>query len=87
MAYIVAIGPSMISAGPPTGHPRAEKLEPPLAPIANQPNSTQPGGIPYHSAKLHPGPCNSVGMRPRTDRHTDVCDHNTFLVVYDSREM
>jgi len=34
-----------------------------------------------------PGPCNSVGMRPRTDRHTDACDHNTFLVVYDSREM
>ena len=30
MAHIVAIGPSMISAGPPTGHPRAEKLEPPL---------------------------------------------------------
>jgi len=32
-----------------------------------------------------------VGMRPRTDRqthrHTDARDHNTFLVVYDSREM
>jgi len=30
-------------------------------------------------------------MRPRTDtqteRHTDARDHNTFLVVYDSREM
>ena len=53
----------------------------------------QPGGIPYHS-KLHPGPCNSVGMRPRyrqtdrhTDRPTDARDHNTFRVVYDSREM
>jgi len=26
-------------------------------------------------------------MRPRTDRHTDACDHNTFRVVYDSRDM
>jgi len=46
---------------------------------------------PYHSSKLHPGPCNSVGMRQRTDtqtdRHTYARDHNTFLVVYDSREM
>ena len=39
------------------------------APIENPPNSAQLGGIPYHS-KLHPGPCNSVGMRPRTDRQT-----------------
>ena len=37
---------------------------------ANPPNSTQLGGIPYHAPKLHPGPCNSVGMRVRTDRHT-----------------
>ena len=57
------------------------------SPIANPPNSAQLGGIPYHSPKLHPGPCNSMGMRQRTDRHTDACDHNTFLVVYDSREM
>ena len=57
------------------------------APIANPPNSAQLGGICYHSAKLHPGPCNSVGMWPRTDRHTDTRDHNTFRVVYDSREM
>ena len=35
-----------------------------------RPNSAQLGGIPYHSPKLYPGPCNSVGMRPRTDRHT-----------------
>jgi len=41
------------------------------APIANPPNSAQLGGIPYHSPKLHPGPCNSVGLWPRTDRHTD----------------
>jgi len=58
------------------------------------PNSAQQGGIPYHSPKLHPGPCNSVGVRPRTYRrhtdrqtHTDARDHNTFRVVYDSREM
>ena len=57
------------------------------APIAYPPNSAQLGGIPYHSAKLHLGPCNSVRMRPRTDRHTDAREHNTFLVVYDSREM
>jgi len=59
------------------------------APIAHPPNCAQLGGIPYHSPKLHPDPCNSVGMRPRTDthRHTDARDHNTFRVVYDSREM
>jgi len=51
------------------------------------------GGIPYYSPELRPGPCNSVGMRPladqhrHTDRHTDAHDHNTFRVVYDSREM
>ena len=32
--------------------------------------------------KLHPGPCNTVGMQPRTDTR----DHDTFLVVYDTRE-
>ena len=57
------------------------------APIANPPNSAQLGGIPYHSSKLHPGPCNSASMRPQTDRHTDALDHNTFSDVYDSREM
>jgi len=52
-------------------------------------NSAQLGGIPYHSPKLHPGTCNSVGMRPRTDTdgHTDAGDHNTYRVVYYSREM
>jgi len=48
-------------------------------PIANPPNSAQLGGIPYHSRKLHPGPCNSVVMRPRTgtqaDRQTDRHTH------------
>jgi len=38
--------------------------------IANLPNSIQLEGIPYHSPKLHPGPCSSVGMRRGTDRHT-----------------
>jgi len=56
------------------------------APIVNPPNSAQLRGIPHHSPKLHPGPCSTVGMRPRT-RHTDARDHNTFRVVYDSREM
>jgi len=51
--------------------------------IANPPSSAQLGGIPYHSPKLHLDLCNSVGLRPRTDRHTDTDarDHNTFLVV------
>ena len=42
------------------------------APIANPPNSAQLGGSPYHSPKLHPGPCNSMGIWPRTDRHTQT---------------
>jgi len=40
------------------------------APIANPPNSAQLGGSLYHAPKLHPGPCSSVGVRPRTDRQT-----------------
>jgi len=57
------------------------------APIANPTNSAQLGGTPYHSPKLHMGPCSSVGMRRGTDRHTDARDHYTFRVVYDSHEM
>jgi len=45
------------------------------APIANPPNSAQLGGSLYHAPKLHPGPCSSVGIRPRTDRHTDTQTH------------
>jgi len=41
-------------------------------PIANPPNSAQLGGSLYHAPKLHPGPCSIVGVRPRTDRHTDT---------------
>jgi len=61
------------------------------APIANPPNSAQLGGSLYHAPKLHPGPCSSVGVQPRTDRqtdrHTGARDHNTFCVVYDSCKM
>jgi len=65
------------------------------APVANLPNSAQVQGTPDHCRKLHPGLCSSVGMRPRTDRHTDrqtvrrtdARDYYTFRVVYDSREM
>ena len=42
------------------------------APIANPPNSAQLGGSLYHAAKLHPDPCSSVGVRPRTDTHTQT---------------
>ena len=61
------------------------------APIANPPNSAQLGGSLYHAPKLHPGPCSSVSVWPRTEththRHTDARDHKTFCVVYDSRKM
>ena len=39
------------------------------APTANPPNSAQLGGSLYHARLLHPGPCSSVGVRPRTDTH------------------
>jgi len=41
------------------------------APTTNPPNRAQLGGTPYHSPKLHPGPCSSAGMRRGTERHTD----------------
>jgi len=40
------------------------------AAIVNPPNSAQLGGSLHHAPKLHPGPCSSVGVRPRTDRQT-----------------
>jgi len=60
------------------------------APIANPPNMAQLWGTLYHSPKLHPGACSSVGMRRRidtqTDKHTDIRtdarDHYIFRVVY-----
>ena len=42
------------------------------APIANPPNSAQLRGSLYRAPKLHPGPCSSVGVRPRTDTHRDT---------------
>jgi len=42
------------------------------APFANLPNSAQLEGIPYHSPKLRPSPCSSVGMQRGTDRQTDT---------------
>jgi len=44
-------------------------------------------GHPYHSPKLHPGPCSSVGMQRGTDRHTDISGHYTFCLGYASHEM
>ena len=50
-------------------------------------------GHPLPLPKLHPGPCNSVGTRPRTEKQTDTQTdtdervHNTFRVLYDSHEM
>jgi len=55
------------------------------APTANLPNSAQLGGTPYHSPKLHPVPCSSVGMRRGTDTqthrqtHTDTQTHVTTI--------
>jgi len=45
-----------------------------------QPNSAQPGDAPYHSPKLHPGRCSSVGVRSRTVRHTDARDQYILWV-------
>ena len=57
-------------------------------PVDGQSPASQLGGIPCHYSKLHPGPCSSVGMRLRADRHTDAPrDHNTFCVIYDSCKM
>ena len=56
------------------------------APITNPPNSAQldsPHTIPPN---VHPGPCNSVGMRQGTDRHTHGRDQYTFRLGYASRE-
>ena len=40
-------------------------------PDCDPPNSAQLGCIPHHSSNLHLGPCNSVGMRLRTDTQTE----------------
>jgi len=55
------------------------------------PNSAQLEGNPYHSTKLHPGPCSNVGMRRGSDRqthrHRDARDQYTFCLGYALREM
>ena len=43
-------------------------------------NSAQPGDIPYHSPKLHPGPRCSMGMWPWSDRHTDRCAWPIYIL-------
>ena len=42
------------------------------APIANPPNSAQLGSTSYHSFKLHPGLCSSLGIRRWTDTQSDT---------------
>jgi len=53
--------------------------------------SAQLEGTAYHSPKLHPGSCSSVGMQQgtdrHTDRHTDGRGHSTFCLGYASCEM
>jgi len=56
------------------------------APIANPPNSAQLRVTPYHSAKLYPGPCSSVGMQRRTDRHTDR-QTQMWVTIYISQRL
>jgi len=53
------------------------------APIANLPKSAQLGGTPYHSPKLHLGPCSSVAMRRSTDRqtHMQTCITNIHFTL------
>jgi len=57
------------------------------APIANPPNGAQLGVSLYHAPKLHPGPCSSVGVRPRTDRHTDRQTHRRAWSQYILRHL
>ena len=63
------------------------------APIANPPNYAQLGGG-HASPSTRPSYARVRAIvwacgRGQTDRHThaDARDHNTFRVVYDSREM
>jgi len=50
------------------------------APIANLPNIAKLEGTPtYHSPKLHPIPCSSVGMGRRTDTNTQTAVVNIHI--------
>ena len=51
-------------------------------PIVNPPNSAQLGDSLYHAPKLHPGPCISVGVRPWTDRHTDIRTQTAVTTIH-----
>ena len=44
--------------------------------------SAQLGGSLYHAPKLHPGPCSSVGVRPRTDRHTHTDTQTRVTTIH-----
>ena len=41
----------------------------------------------HHSPKSHPGPQNSAGTRPRTDRHIDTRDHKSPRIAHDLCEI
>jgi len=61
-------------------------------PIANPPNSAQLGTAPTTTSPPSYIRIRAVAWacgRGQTDRHThtDARDHNTFRVIYDSREM
>ena len=47
--------------------------------IAKPPNSAQLGSTPTIPAKLYPGPCSSMGMRPRTDTQKDRCTWPIYI--------
>jgi len=59
------------------------------APIANLPNCAQLGSSHYYFHKLHPGPCNSVGIRPWTDRqtHTQTDTQTHVTTIYFASSM
>jgi len=44
-------------------------------------------GTTYHFPKLPPGPCSSVGMRPRTDRHTDTHIQTYVTIIHFASSM
>ena len=53
----------------------------PRAQIANLPNSAQLGDTPFHSPKLHPGPCSSVGMWQGTNTPTAMAIHFSLAMT------
>ena len=62
------------------------------APIANPPNSAQLGASPstppsYFRVRAIVWACGCGQTDRQTHTHTDARDHNTFRVVYVSREM